>query len=250
VLVVFHGVDINRRLALDRDLGHPLRVSRDQGSGALISLQLLHFRPNPPNEKNRMPRDTTAVRTGVHRPSDSWLRTQILPRHSIDELTGDLGLIAEQDRRRTCFRTCRAQASPQRCALALCVVGGDHNANHAARRKSENLPDLLGAVPEDNDDLIEAGSSRRVDDVLEQAAVAERQQLLRPAHACGRAGREDDAGKERSRFRRRHEWRPSSRAGRGHRAGGGRQPSRRRSPARFPRGCGRRCPSRWARECG
>jgi len=157
-------------------------------------MQLLHLRPNPPRQEDGMARNAAAA--DIDRPCDRQIRSKKGRRHAVNQFAGHAGLVAEKDRRRIRLGVCRTYADTERCALTLSVVGIQHDPNRTARRQREGGADVLGAVAEHDDDLIETGASGRIHHMLEKTAIAKRQELLGLAHSAGSAGGQDDAGKK------------------------------------------------------
>jgi hypothetical protein len=165
---------------------------------SLISVQLLHRWPYPACQEHRVSGHTAASPIRVYRPRGRQAALQEGRRHPIDELAGDLGLITEKDACGYRSGIDRDEAPAKRRALAPPIIRVDHDPNGAFAGKDERLPNLGGAVAENDDDLIETRSAGFVQDMLQQRSAREPQELLWPTHPHRGAGRQYDAGQKRA----------------------------------------------------
>ena len=148
-------------------------MSNEQGPGSLVATQFVDFRPCATRQEHRVPGHTVTTDSSIDGTNHACSGVGERRRHTVDELSGNSGLITKKNRGRLGARTRPAQTGAQRRALARSVVGVylDPNAGWTVDRRA----DLFGAVTEDEDDLVEAGRSGRIHDVLQQRAILQRQ---------------------------------------------------------------------------
>ena len=146
-------------------------MSNEQSPGSLVSTQFVDVGPYATRPEDRVPGHAVTTDFRVDGTDHACSGVGERCSHTVDEVSGDSGLITEKHRGGCGTRTHRAQPSAQRGALALGVLGVQHHPN--TLWAVDRCADLFCAVTEHEDDLVEAGCSSRVYDVLQQWAVVQ-----------------------------------------------------------------------------